>query len=371
MKKAIVSVTNDLATDVRVDKVCKLLCTLGFDVLMVGRKLPNSMQITNKPYTTKRFKLLFNKGPWFYAEYNLRLFFFLLFKPKALLVANDLDTLLPNVLISRIKATDIVYDSHEYYTGVPELEGRPAVQKIWKRIERFCIPKLKHCITVNQSIATLYEQEYGVKFSVVRNVPEDIAITQKTRAELGLPTNKKIIILQGAGININRGAEELLQAMQYLNGYFLLIIGGGDVFEKLKEMRIQLGLENNVLILGKMPRNQMLSYTAAADIGATLDKPLSTNYLLSLPNKIFDYIYAGIPTLSSNLVELRAIIEQYEIGAIANSHQPQDIAAAIQKVCENEEMYNRLKANTHKAKAALNWNIEKKVLEDIYTQLVD
>lgn len=370
-KKAIVSVTNDLATDVRVDKVCKLLCTLGFDVLMVGRILPNSLQIANKPYTTKRFKLLFNKGPLFYAEYNLRLFFFLLFKPNALLVANDLDTLLPNLLISRIKGTDIVYDSHEYYTGVPELEGRPAVQKIWKRIERFCIPKLKHCITVNQSIARLYEEEYGVKFSVVRNVPENIEIIPKTRAELDLPADKKIIILQGAGININRGAEELLQAMQYLNGYFLLIIGGGDVFEKLKQMRIELGLENSILILGKMPRNQMLSYTAAADIGATLDKPLSTNYLLSLPNKIFDYIYAGIPTLSSNLVELKAIIQQYEIGAIANSHKPEDIAAAIEKVCGNEEMYNRFKANTHKARAALNWDIEKKVLEDIYTQLVD
>jgi glycosyltransferase involved in cell wall biosynthesis len=254
---------------------------------------------------------------------------------------------------------------------VPELEGRPTVQKIWKRIEGFCIPKLKHCITVNQSIARLYEEEYGIKFSVVRNVPENISITVKTRTELGLPADKKIIILQGAGININRGAEELLQAMQYLNGYFLLIIGGGDVFEKLKEMRIELGLENSVLILGKMPRDQMLSYTAAADIGATLDKPLSTNYLLSLPNKIFDYIYAGIPTLSSNLVEIRAIIEKYDIGAIANSHKPQDIAAAIEKVCGNEEMYNRLKANTHKAKAALNWDIEKKVLEDIYTQLVD
>jgi glycosyltransferase involved in cell wall biosynthesis len=370
-KNVIVSVTNDLATDARVEKVCLLLTELNYHVLLVGRKLPNSLPIQAKPYTTKRFKLLFNKGPLFYAEYNLRLFFFLLFQPKAVLVANDLDTLLPNTIISRWKNTPLVYDSHEYYTGVPELEGRPRVQKIWKRIERCCIPKLKFCITVNQSIANLYKEEYGVDFKVVRNVPVINSIQHKTLAELGLPADKKIIILQGAGININRGAEELLQSMQYLEGYLLLIIGGGDVFEKLKTMRVDLGLQEKVLIMDKMPRDKMLSYTAAAHLGATLDKPLSTNYLLSLPNKIFDYVMAGIPVLSSDLIELKAIIEKYDIGVVTPSHNPEDIATAIQNVLRNEEMYSRLKANTAKALTELNWENEKKVLVDIYTQLVD
>lgn len=370
-KRVIVSVTNDLATDARVEKVCLLLTELNYNVLLVGRLLPNSLPMQGKAYAVKRFKLLFNKGPLFYAEYNLRLFFFLLFSEKAVLVANDLDTLLPNTIISRWKNTPLVYDSHEYYTGVPELEGRPAVQKIWLRIERYCIPKLKHCITVNQSIANLYKKEYGVDFKVVRNVPVITPVNHKTLAELGLPADKKIIILQGAGININRGAEELLQSMQYLEGYLLLIIGGGDVFDKLKAMRVDLGLQDKVLILDKMPRAQMMSYTAAAHLGATLDKPLSTNYLLSLPNKIFDYILAGIPVLSSNLVELKGIIEQYDIGVVTPSHNPHDIATAIQNVLANEEMCNRLKANTAKALAELNWDKEKKVLVDIYTQLVD
>lgn len=370
-KNVIVSVTNDLATDARVENVCLLLAELNYHVLLVGRKLPNSLPIQGKPYTTKRFKLLFNKGPLFYAEYNLRLLFFLLFQPKAVLVANDLDTLLPNTIISRWKNTPLVYDSHEYYTGVPELEGRPRVQKIWKCIERYCIPKLKHCITVNQSIANLYSEEYGVEFKVVRNVPVVSPIEHKSLAELRLPADKKIIILQGAGININRGAEELLQSMQYMEGYLLLIIGGGDVFEKLKTMRVDLGLQEKVQIMDKMPRNKMLSYTAAAHLGATLDKPLSTNYLLSLPNKIFDYIMAGIPVLSSDLIELKAIIEKYDIGVVTPSHNPQDIATAIENVLGNEEMYNRLKANTAKALTELNWDIEKKVLVDIYTQLLD
>ena len=294
-KRAIVSVTNDLVTDIRVDKVCRLLATMGFDVLLVGRKLKNSLPITAQTYTSKRFTLLFTKGPLFYAEYNLRLFFFLLFQPKAVLVANDLDTLLPNVLIAKLKGLHLVYDSHEYYTGVPELESRPAVQKIWKAIERFCIPKLQYCITVNHSIAGLYEKEYGIPFKVVRNVPEgNIEIEKKSRQALGLPDDKKIIILQGAGININRGAEELVESMQYLPDYFLLIIGGGDVFENLQSIANKCGVNEGVKLMGKMPRAQLMSYTAAVDLGVTLDKPNSTNYLYSLPNKIFDYIYAGI-----------------------------------------------------------------------------
>jgi glycosyltransferase involved in cell wall biosynthesis len=136
-------------------------------------------------------------------------------------------------------------------------------------------------------------------------------------------------------------------------------------------MRVDLGLQEKVLIMDKMPRDKMLSYTAAAHLGATLDKPLSTNYLLSLPNKIFDYVMAGIPVLSSDLIELKAIIEKYDIGVVTPSHNPEDIATAIQNVLRNEEMYSRLKANTAKALTELNWENEKKVLVDIYTQLVD
>lgn len=369
-KKAIVSVTNDLATDARVDKVCTLLCTMGFDVLLVGRLLTNSLPIQNKPYKTKRFKLLFNKGPLFYAEYNLRLFFFLLFSKKAVLVANDLDTLLPNTLISRLKNSPLVYDSHEYYTGVPELEGRPKVQAVWKRIERYCLPKQKHCITVNASIAKLYEQEYGVKFAVVRNVPLPTPFEPKTAAELGIPTDKKILILQGAGININRGAEELVQAMQYLPQCHLLIIGGGDVFETLKTLRSQLKLTDRITILDKMPRAQLLQYTAAAHLGITLDKPLSTNYLYSLPNKVFDYMYVGIPVLSSNLPELKNIIDTYQVGAICPSHEPETIAQSITAIFADDTAYQQLKANTQTAAQAFSWQNEQKVLVDIYAQLV-
>ena len=106
----------------------------------MGRELPDSPIMNLRTYQTKRMKLFFTKGSLFYAFFNIRLFIFLLFKKIDLLVSNDLDTLLANYLISKIKGIPLVYDSHEYFTEVPELEGRFA-KKVWLAIEKWIFPK--------------------------------------------------------------------------------------------------------------------------------------------------------------------------------------------------------------------------------------
>src|SRR6185436_13246094 len=115
----------------------------GNKVVLVGRKLRKSLPLDSRPYKTIRFNLWFEKGPLFYASYNLRLFIFLMFNGADILLANDLDTLPANYLAARFNNIILVYDSHEYFTGVPELENRPLVKKIWKSIEQFIFPQLK------------------------------------------------------------------------------------------------------------------------------------------------------------------------------------------------------------------------------------
>lgn len=371
--KVIVSVSNDLFSDQRVDKVCNSLLKMGFEVLLVGRKLPNSLPLKERAYKTKRMPLLFKKGALFYAELNFRLFWFLMFKKSTVLLANDLDTLLPNYLVSKIKGKKLVYDTHEYFTEVPELIDGSFAKNTWLRIERWIFPKLKNVITVNESIANIYQDKYKVPVKVVRNISLKKKKENKevSRKKLNLPENKKIILLQGAGINIDRGAEEMVKAMQYLPiDYLFLIVGGGDVIDILKQEVISNKLEDKVWVLGKVEYKKLIEYTACADLGISLDKDTNLNYRFSLPNKLFDYINGNTPVLVSDLVEIKRIVNQYEVGWVINSHNPEEITKTIQEIFDNEEDYQTKKLNTQRASEELCWENEEEVLKQIYLPLL-
>ena len=370
MKKAIVSVTNDLSTDQRVHKVCLFLVNNGYEVILVGRLQRKSSPMDERPYKTRRLRIGVEKGILFYALYSIRLFFYLMFNKAALLVSNDLDTLLPNYLISLIKGIPIVYDSHEYYCGVPELINRPLVRGVWHTIEKAIFPKLKHVYTVNDSIAKLYRDEYNVEIGVVRNVPiytpNKVAVNRK---ELNLPENIPLIIYQGAGINIDRGAEEVLLAMEFVNNAVLLIIGTGDVIEHLKNIARRPELNNKIIFISKMPFDVLKQYTMQASIGLTLDKDTSPNYRYSLPNKLFDYIHANVPVLASPLIEVKRIVEHYNIGKLIENHDPKHIAKKINSMLTNKEAMIRYKENTILAAKDLNWQKEEQELMKIYSKV--
>lgn len=367
-KRVIVSVTNDLYTDQRVHKVCSFLHDKGFNVLLVGRRLPSSKPLDKRKYQTHRMRLLFTKGALFYAFFNIRLFFFLLVRRADVLLSNDLDTLLANYVANGFKRKcRIVYDSHELFTEVPELTSRPRVRKVWLSIERWIFPKLKHVYTVNQSIADIYEQRYNMPVGVVRNVsnlwqPEKIL----SKKELSIPEDRKMIILQGSGINIDRGAEEAVTAMQWVKNAVLFIVGGGDVIDQLKTMVNDLKTEENVRFVDRVPYQRMMNYTFHADLGLTLDKNTNPNYKYSLPNKVFDYIHAGTPVMSSSIVEIVRIIEKYNVGVISKTHDPKAIAELINELFNNEEELKKLKKNCKIAAQKENWEKEQKKLEQYF-----
>lgn len=364
-----ISVTNDLVTDRRVDKVARTLLKMGFMVELIGRILPDSLDLRQRPYSTKRFRLIFHKGPLFYATYNVRLFFYLLFHKSGLLVSNDLDTLPANYLIHRLKGTDLVYDSHEYFTGVPELENRPFVKSIWKALEKRIFPNLSTVFTVNDSIANLYEKEYGLRPKVVRNVPESPGILpSRDRKALGLPENKTILVLQGAGINIQRGAEEAVMAMQYVDNCILLVIGGGDVINVLPGLISKYHLEEKVMMIPKQPMEVLMKYTVCGDIGLTLDKNTNINYRFSLPNKLFDYINAGLPVLASDLPEISAIIKKYDIGLISPTHDPAQLAELIKKMISDKNSIEKWKENLKIASRELCWENEETIILESYAK---
>tara|TARA_B100001115_G_scaffold184485_1_gene187140 strand:- start:562 stop:1695 length:1134 start_codon:yes stop_codon:yes gene_type:complete len=333
VKSVVITVSNDLVTDQRVQRSISVLLDEGFQVNFVGRKLPASQDFDPK-YEYHRFKLWFHKGFLFYAQLNIWLFFYLLFrKPYDLYWANDLDTLWPNYLVARLRRKPLIYDSHEYFCGVPEIQGRPLVKAVWQGLEKRIFPKLKWVLTVNNSIADLYEKDYGIRPRVLRNVGNSLLPENwKSRLELGLPENAFLMVNQGAGINVDRGMEEVLEALVGLDSnIYLMIIGKGDVLPFLKERAQKADLKGRVHFMDPMPYVDMLRYTVVADLGLSLDKDSNINYRFSLPNKVFDYIKCGIPILASKVVEVQNLVEGEGIG-LCSDVEPKALQEKIREI---------------------------------------
>ena len=370
--KAAFSVTNCICYDQRVMKMASVLNSIGYGVTIIGRSKGESCELESIIHKTRRFRMLFKRGFFFYMFYNLRLFVYLIFHRFDLLVANDLDTLLPNYLVSRLKNIKVVYDSHEYFTGVPELNNRPLVKKIWKLIEKVVFPNLKHVITVSDQIAGLYEEEYGIRPIVIRNhsVSSEY-ILPLSRDELGVSRDHLLLILQGAGINIDKGAEELIEAVKLTENVSLIIAGSGDVVPVLKDMVAGSGISGRVKFFPAMPWDKLMRITKMADAGLSLEKDTSINYRYCLPNKLFDYISAGIPVITGSLPAIKKIVEAYNCGITIPDITPEEICKALEKIRDDRVFLGKLKQNSKIASETLNWEIESDKAVALYLKVME
>jgi glycosyltransferase involved in cell wall biosynthesis len=365
------SVTNCICNDQRVLRICKVAGNMGLDVTIIGRRKGDCCSNDNVPFRTKRFRMVFKRGFLFYKFFNIRLLFYLIFHRSDILVANDLDTLLPNFIVSRLRKIPLVFDSHEYFTGVPELGQRPFVKWIWKSIEKSILPRLDNVMTVSQSIAGQYAAEYGINAAVVRNCSGNSThIEPYTKEKLGIDPGHLLLILQGTGINLERGAEELIDSMLLYDKFSLLIVGSGDIIPALHNRVIRTGLTGRVNFYPKVSWNEMMRFTKTADAGVSLDKCKSLNQEFSLPNKLFDYISAGIPVIAGDLPEVTRIVTDYNCGIIIPEITPAEISQAVRLLNENYDLLNILKKNARETSAVINWKSESKLVKDFYQKLI-
>jgi glycosyltransferase involved in cell wall biosynthesis len=371
-KKIFVLVSNDIATDNRVHRTCTLLTEIGFQVVLVGRSRKTSIPLEKRNYECRRLNLVFEKGPLFYAALNLRFFLMLLLESWDGIYINDLDTLPAGYYASKLKGKkSVIYDSHELFTETPELEHRKSIKKVWLFFEKNILPKIQFFITVNDSIATVFQNSYDLKAVVVRNVPNQLPLefVPKSKIELGIPEGKPLVIIQGSGMNVDRGIEESIMAMKNVDA-ILLLVGSGDVIPNAKKMVEDLGLKNRVLFFGKRPYLELMSFTVHADIGLAVDKPISKNYELALPNKLFDYIQASTPIICSQLIEIKKVVEHYNVGISIPSTTPENISHAINSLLNDRTLLNEMKRNCKKAAEIENWGKEneklRKVIKDAF-----
>ncbi|NSW45637.1 MAG: glycosyltransferase [Bacteroidales bacterium] len=368
-KKATVCVTNDLISDQRVHRTCLVLMEEGYSVMLVGRRFRHS-QAVHRPYKTYRFRLLFNKKALFYAEYNIRLLLFLLFSRNHLIVSNDLDTLCACFVASKLKKTKLLYDSHEYFTQVPELTHRRKIQKIWNYIERKIFPHLPFAVTVSDSIAQAYNQKYGVPVFTIRNLP---LLKTWSHEQVIKIKGERVLMYQGA-LNVGRGLELLVDTISLLDErYVLLLAGSGDIENNLKARTKNMKLDNRVIFLGKVPAEKLHFYTLAAHLGFSLEEDMGLNYRYALPNKLFDYIQAHVPVICSALPEIEKIVLHYKVGRCLSKEQlnANYLAAFINSLWANPEQLSEWKENCKIAAEELNWENEKLKLKQILKEFIN
>jgi glycosyltransferase involved in cell wall biosynthesis len=361
-KKIFVAVTNDISTDYRVHKICNYLINKGHEIVVYGRVLPNTITV-KRAYKIVRKKHIFNNNFLFYAEFNIRLFFYLIFRKFDYVLSNDLDTLPACFFGSKIKNTNLVYDSHELFSEGPELQGRKFVQGFWRSLEDFFLPKVKNAYTVSQSIVEFYDSKYQNKMGVIRNIPLKKDILEID--EVAFPTTKKTILYQGV-LNPGRGLKPMIKALKFINDLDLIIIGYGKVEQDLKSFVAQEKMKDRVHFLGRVSRDKLFNYTKKATLGMVLEEPLGLSFQYSLPNKLFDYIHAEIPIVAGNLPEITRIINKYKVGVLVDNYEPKTIAKAINNLLKDEVLLSEIKKNQQKSKDILCWEKESKKLDNYF-----
>jgi glycosyltransferase involved in cell wall biosynthesis len=289
--------------------------------------------------------------------------------------AHDAAMLLPGLVGARLTGARLVYDSHELATSVPYRDRAWA----WfvASIERLGIRRAAFVITVSDGIADELVARYGLRrrpvvlrnVSALDDVPGGVS-GGGLRDHLADGGPAAIVLHQGAPA-ADRGCEALIEALCHLPPeVHVVFLGSGEpaFAAELADLARRLGVEDRVRRVESVGLGGLLAWTREADVGVALLEDTCLNHRLALPNKLFEYIAAGVPVVVSDLPELRRIVNHYNIGWTATPGDARAIAQAIgQALAERDDPW--LRENLERAGAELRWSQESRRLTAVYEML--
>lgn len=282
--------------------------------------------------------------------------------------AHDLNTLLMAWTASRLRRARLIYDTHEVATG------RAIVPFRWWAcfLERTLIGRADRVICTNQTRADFTQQLYGIAPpTVLRNLPAYVEPEPSglMHERLGIPPGEKIVLYQG-GTQAQRGLEQLLDATVKTRRGTVVILGSGRLKSRLLERAAELGLHDEVRFHDAVPVDELPAWTACAYLGTQLLQDTCFNHYSSLSNKLLEYMMAGVPAIASDLPEMRRVIEDTKAGILVDASNPTAIAQAIDSLLADEELRAQLSANARAARKRYCWEIEERVLVELYQGLL-
>lgn len=360
MKKIVFAVTNDITQDRRMIRICHTLQNHGYDVTLVGRQLPGSLPLEGYRFKTHRIKCFFNKGAAFYAEFNIRLYLYLKKLPVDIYGAVDYDTLKGVTRAAGARGKKVIFDAHEWFEEVPELEGREKVKNYWRKIASAGIPQCHLCYTVSEGIAGKLKELYGKPFEVIRNFPP---LVEKDPGSI----RDEVLIYVGV-LNKGRGLPEMIMAMHEIDAK-LWLVGEGDIKEELWSLVSRENLLHKVIFKGFVHPGELDELLGKARIGINLLDGSSKSYRYSLANKFFDYIHAGIPQVFMDFPEYQRYYQQYRIGAPVFDLKQSSIVYVVNHLLSDRNYWFNLHIDCLKARKEWCWEREENRLLELVGRL--
>jgi glycosyltransferase involved in cell wall biosynthesis len=377
-------VLHDVTYDSRVKREAKTLSQAGYKVKIFDfdGQAPQHESLNGVEVSRIRIRTrdLLPKNTFFrgvkYLEYLLSACRQAVRERADIYHAHDLYPLAPAFLGARLRGAKVVYDAHELWTE----QGRMSnfVARIWRKIESFLLPRVDAALTVNEYIAEILHVEYGAKEKpvVVMNCQPYAASPGRTLKLVNFLRDrgiqgKRIVLHQGT-LMPDRGLSQLVRAFEFLEDDIVLILmGDGALRQELSVLVRQLGLDTRVWFHPPVSPDVLLAYTASADLGVVIYENTCRNNYLCSPNKLFEYLAAGIPIVMCDFPVLRRLFQKYEVGRAFDPGSPKSIASAIQFCLDDPARYERMCANTQQAMLEYNWENEAAKLLAVYRALAD
>lgn len=286
--------------------------------------------------------------------------------------AHDLDALCPAAFAAQRRDVPLVYDSHEFWTEQSSLVDRPLIRNFWARLERRLIRRAHRFITVSTSIARALQERYELEqVAVVRNLPPYRPPVQSDRihAELQLAAGRPVVLYQGGFLTDNGLAEQIDAVAGLQEDFAFVLIGDGPMEGALKKQVHCRNLEHQVYFISRVPFGELHSYTCSADLGLCLIKGTGKSFYYSLPNKLFEYLMAGLPVLASDFPDMRAVVEESGAGTVANPQNSGEIREKIRSLLIDPTQRQEYRRAALTAAQHYNWEQEAPRLLDLYAGL--
>jgi len=374
-------VLNPFVQDSRVIRECKSLAENGYDVTVIAYWMSGLKEEEFQyGYTINRLRL---RSKTWTNNSIVQIFKYLEFLFKALLAikrikpqichGHDPNGLLVAYLAKEFWGCKLIYDSHELWSDSIHSKGKKKLlYKIGRKFERLCIKKSNSIITVNKSIADIMMEENKIpSINILRNMPyKSINHAILRKDELGFPNCKFNLIYTG-NVEKGRGVAVVIDALKLVHlDVGIIIIGRDSAYRnKMIEKVNTLNLSHRIKFVNAVPSHEVVNICRFADVGIAPIKNICKSYYLSLPNKIFEYIHAGIPVLSSDFPEMKSIINEYNIGLTFDVEDAIKISKVIDTLFNNNELYNIFCDNSKIAAEILNWDVEQIKLIELYQNL--